>query len=104
MRVEVRGVTYESVREAAAALGVTIAGVYTALDRGRIDKLGLGKTRPKKMVIGGITFRSASDAARALGFGRTYFKDANQGERAKARMNAAIARLIENQEKSDDSN
>jgi hypothetical protein len=104
MRIQIRGVTYESVKEAAAALGVTIAGVYTALDRGRIDKLGLGKTRPKKTVIGGIAFRSASDAARALGFGRSYFKDKHQGKLAKARMGAAVARLIENQEKSDDSN
>ena len=100
MKVKVRGVTYESVKEAAKALGVTVAGVYTALDRGRIDKLGLGKTIPKKMVIGNVTFKSASEAARALGFSRSYFKDDHQGKNSKARLDAAIARFIRNQEQS----
>ena len=99
MKVKVRGVTYESVKEAADALGVTIAGVYTALDRGRIDKLGLGKTIPKKMVIGNVTFKSASEAGRALGFSRSYFRDAKLGGRAKARLDEATARFIRNQEK-----
>lgn len=101
MKVKVRDVTYESVKEAAAALGVTVAGVYTALDRGRIDKLGLGKTMPKRMVIGNVTFKSASEAARALGFSRSYFKDSHEGGRSKAKLDAAIARFIRNREKSE---
>lgn len=55
MRVEVRGVVYESVEECAAALGVAKITVYTALKRGRTECLGLGagRSRATRVAYGG---------------------------------------------------
>lgn len=42
MSIEVRGTVYESAEAAAEALGVKTESVYSALNRGRIEYLGLG--------------------------------------------------------------
>jgi len=72
MQVKVRGWIYPSVRAAAETLGVTINAVYSALNRGNIDKLGLGKARKKPIDLYGVLFPSMTAAALALNFKRTY--------------------------------
>jgi len=72
MLIKVRGITYPSVKVAAEALGLSAHGVYSALQRGDMDKLGLGTTRCKPVTIGTTTFRSMSAASAALGFRRSY--------------------------------
>lgn len=78
MRVQVRGVTYDSVEEAAEALGVKPVAVYSAVCRGRLDYLGMGpgrtrkpettaKARGKPVTIGGTTWRSMSALSVWLG-------------------------------------
>jgi len=97
VKVKVRGVVYESVKEAAQALGMSVAGVYGALDRGKADLLGLGKTSPKKTVIAGVEFRSMSAASEALGFDRRFLQDTWRSGSAHKRavLDAAIARFTE---------
>jgi hypothetical protein len=74
MIVEIRKVRYNSVRHAAAVLGVTIAAVYSALRRGTMDSVGLGNTQRKPTELFGLKFASLSDACRALGFQRGYIQ------------------------------
>ena len=74
MKILVRGVTYDSVKEAAEALNVSFHSVYSALERGGLENLGLGKTRPKSVTLGDITFRSMTQASLALGFSRSYLQ------------------------------
>lgn len=85
MRVTVRGVTYESVKECAKALGVTDVTVYSAISRGKADTIGVGAGRgpkingthrggrPRKPVtFYGVTFPSMAAASRALGMSTHY--------------------------------
>lgn len=77
MRVTVRGVTYPSAHEAAAAHGVAVATVYCAISRGRIDRLGLGPDykarkhgggqKPQPVTVAGQRFASLAELARAIG-------------------------------------
>jgi len=72
MQVDVRGEIYPSVKAAAETQGVTINAVYSALNRGNIDKLGLGKARKKPIDVYGVLFPSMTAAALALNFKRGY--------------------------------
>lgn len=74
MLIKVRGVTYPSVKAAAEALGVKTSAVYSALNRGNIETLGLGKSQPRPVDLDGdgLSFKSIRSASLALGFGRTY--------------------------------
>lgn len=101
MLIKVRGVTYSSVKEAAEALNVSFHSVYSALDRGGLDKLGLGKTKPKPITIGDTTFRSMTQASIALGLGRSYLEWANRdgGSKAKERVTFAVMSYIAKNEK-----
>lgn len=101
MKVMVRGAVYESVREAAQALGMSEAGVYGAIERGKADLLGLGKTSPKKTVIAGVEFRSLSAASEALGFNRRFLQDTWRGgsKQRRALVDAAIAIFTEQRQK-----
>jgi len=72
MLVEVRGTIYESIKHAASSLGVTKDAIYSALNRGSIDKVGLGTTQRKPIVINGVSFRSMSQASIKLGFTRSF--------------------------------
>ncbi|CAB5220310.1 hypothetical protein UFOVP233_44 [uncultured Caudovirales phage] len=74
MIVLVRGVTYPSVRACAEALGVTIFAVYSALERGALDTLGLGKTKAQPVEVEGLHFRSLSAASVTLGLNRSYLR------------------------------
>lgn len=91
MRIQVRGVTYGSVREAAEALGMSIQGIYSGLDRGSPDMLGLGKTKAKPITLEGITFRSMSAASVALGFPPRYLREVLLRGGPKSRARAALA-------------
>lgn len=102
MRVRVRGTIYQSVREVAEAFGMTRDGVYGAIYRGKADLIGLGKTSPKKTVIGGVEFRSISAASKALGFDRRFLQDVNRdgGPKRKARLEAAVVAYLERMKQS----
>ena len=72
--VTIRDVTYDSMSEAAAALGVSINAVSSASKRGTLDNVGLGSRQPgcaasytKSTEIAGVTFPSRTAAAEALG-------------------------------------
>lgn len=93
MKIKVRGVTYDSVKEAAKALNVTIDGVYGALDRGALEMLGLGKTKPHPVTLEGIEFRSMTSASHALGFNRSYLREVMRRGGPKARERVAYAAM-----------
>jgi len=84
MRVKIRGVTYETVREAAAAHNVTRSYVYDAIERGREDIIGIGignrepngKFTKNKVTLYGVTFPSMKAASLALGFNKHYVRGA----------------------------
>lgn len=67
--VIIRGTRYRSGKAAARALGVAPSTISTAIRRGKLDTVGLGRgcssQRPVK--VGGILYPSCLDAARALG-------------------------------------
>lgn len=72
MLVRIRGVTYPSVKAASEALGVTVGAIYSALNRGNIDTVGLGKSKKEPIYLFGVSFPSMAAAALALNFKRTY--------------------------------
>jgi len=81
MRVIIRGTIYETVREAAAAFGVTTSYIYQALSRGRPDSIGIGMGRSphphpngNRVTIHGITFPSYKAASLELGFDKHYVR------------------------------
>jgi hypothetical protein len=72
MIIKIRGVTYPSVRAAAEAQNVQPNAIYSALNRGNVDMIGMGRNVKKPITLGGISFPSLGVASVALGFGRTY--------------------------------
>lgn len=86
-----RGVIYETIKEAADAHGVTINAVYAALHRGNLEGLGLGKTKPMPVTLAGITFRSMNAASVALGFSRARLREVLLEGGPKARERVATA-------------
>ena len=72
MLVKIRNITYESVRHAAGALGVSKFSIYAALNRGTIDRVGLAPTQRKPIVLNGLSFRSLGDASVQRGFNRSF--------------------------------
>jgi hypothetical protein len=72
MLIKIRGVTYPSVKAAAAAHNLTPEAIYSGLNRGDMDTVGTGKNSPKPITLGGVRFPSISVASRALGFPRKY--------------------------------
>ena len=91
MRVSVRGTVYETVKEAADALGVTINGVYSAVQAGKTDLLALGRTQPRPITLAGVHFRSWKEASLALGFGKHYISGAMRTGSAKAQARLDFA-------------
>lgn len=82
MRVTVRGQTFDSVRACADHFRIRPVTVYTALHRGAIDTLGLGKGTtarprtpaipPKPIILGQQYFPSLTAASAALGKGPAF--------------------------------
>lgn len=78
MIVDIQGVLYDSVKQAAEALNVSTSYIYTSMARGRTDTIGVGQGRgprgrvkPKKPEAIGKFFtdprRAAAFACRAPG-------------------------------------
>lgn len=96
MPVVIRGTHYPTVTDAALALGVKKATIYSALSRGRIDFVGIGRgQRPKEnrisgrakpCVIGGFAFTSMAAASVALGFRPKYLRDTLRKGKSEARQ------------------
>jgi len=74
MLIKIRGVTYPSVKAAAKAEGVSKYSIYSALNRGVMDSVGLGHTQSQPIDLGGISFRSMGAASVALGFNRSFVR------------------------------
>ena len=97
MRVRVRDKIYKSVKEAAEVFDMTEEGVYGAISKGKADLIGLGQTKPKKVVIGPVEFRSMRSASEALGLPRKAYADISSrgGAKRKAMLEVAIAAYLE---------
>lgn len=105
MPVRIRGEVYPSAVAAAKALGVCKSTVYSALSRGNIDTVGLGRGRskvvhkggnPKAITIAGVTFSSMAEASLALGFTKKYLRDSlRQPGRDRQRIVAAVMRFAD---------
>ncbi len=67
MKVNVRGVIYGSVREAASANGVSEQAVYKMLQRGVPERIGMPVKCKRPVTIGGVSFDSISALARYIG-------------------------------------
>lgn len=69
--ITVRGVTYESRRACAEALGVSVKTVHSASSTGRTEFIGLGNRNPNPyelpVCIRGKTYKSIKSAAKAIG-------------------------------------
>jgi len=65
----IRGVTYGTAQEAAAAHGVSVGTIYKAIEKGTLDRVGLGQVgkEPMRIVIRGKVYKNAQAAARAFG-------------------------------------
>jgi hypothetical protein len=103
MIIKVRGVIYPSVAATSKALGISSAAVYSALNRGDMEQLGLGTTRKHAVVVEGIAFASIGAASRALGFSRSYLRTILNSEspRIKERMRLAAEQYKLNLNKGD---
>lgn len=103
MRVAIRGTIYETVNEAAEAMGVQTNTIYRAINMGRIDSVGLGRgTRPERcrksgkgvpITFGKVTFPSIAAASVALGFRPKYLATALQKGQAETLGRIAQAAL-----------
>lgn len=80
MPVRIRGVDYQSGREAAKAIGVSPSAISKALkETGTADNVGQGmlgakpgnKNGCKSLTIAGLTFTSRTEAAKELGVTRS---------------------------------
>ena len=105
MRVRIRGITYETVRSAAQANGVSESYVYKAMAEGRQDTIGMGmgnwrKPRDKfngnKIVLHGVWFDSMTAASLALGFKGHYIRGAMQrpSKKSMTRIREAVALYV----------
>jgi hypothetical protein len=73
--VLIRGVRYPSMGAAARALGVTRRAIVHALDEGTPDRVGTGKSQPRKFIYRGVTYRSQAACARAFRIPSNTFND-----------------------------
>lgn len=70
---EIRGVHYESMAAASRALGVSHGTIWSAAERGGLDRIGM-QVRP--INVRGVDYKSMSAAARALGVCYSTVRDA----------------------------
>ena len=103
MRVTIRGVTYETVREAAQAHGMSKSYIYKMVLEGRQDSIGVGmgnwrKPRHRvfdknKIILHGVEFPSMTAASLALGFKRHYVRGAlrRPSKKSETRIREAVA-------------
>jgi DNA-binding MarR family transcriptional regulator len=69
--VKIRGVLYNSQKEAAEAIGVTQSAIYRALQNGTLEKCGVHNRNRKPVTIRGVYYESQTAAAKALGLRQT---------------------------------
>ena len=69
--VKIRGVLYNSQKEAAEAIGVTQSAIYRALVNGTLEKCGIHNRNRKPVTIRGVHYESQTAAAKALGLRQT---------------------------------
>jgi hypothetical protein len=100
MIIEIRGITYPSVRNASETLGIAMDAIYSALKRGSMDAVGLGNTQRQPINLDGLNFPSLGAASKALGFNRSFvrYAIATNSAVAKARLEQAINRYKQNKE------
>ena len=100
MRVRIRGVIYETEREAARALGVTVAYINRAIDLGKEDRVGLGYGKkggcnnvPPPFEINGLVFKNKREASIAFGFRPNRIAEitSTKSERGMAELHRAAA-------------
>lgn len=102
MRVMIRGVTYETVREAAQAHGVSESYIYRLMTEGRQDIIGVGmgnwrKPRDRydknKIILHGVWFDSLKAASLLLGFNQHYIRGAlrRPSKKSETRIREAVA-------------
>lgn len=70
--IEIRGVRYGSVAEAARAHGVHVRTIYNARQTGTLDNVGRGRKKP--ITIRGVRYESRTAAAAALGMNKITVK------------------------------
>lgn len=92
MRLNIRGVIYESVPAASKALGVSKSTIYTSLHRGTIDTVGLrgasplykgrnpSRSNPVSFFGGRLKFPNEAAAAKALGYSQQAFNKIAAGK------------------------
>lgn len=78
MRVNIKGVIYETVQDAATAYNVTRKQILRRLNAGTIDKIKIKSPdnrqgRPEPVTIAGLTFKNQETAKAALGLPLRYF-------------------------------
>jgi formaldehyde-activating enzyme involved in methanogenesis len=69
--VKIRGVLYNSQKEAAEAIGVSQSAIYRALVNGTLEKCGIWNQNKKPVTIRGVYYESQTAAAKALGLRQT---------------------------------
>ncbi len=98
MRVRIRGVIYDTVREAAAAHNVSIHAVYTAIRVGDPDKIGTRSRREKRpasqkqmqaaakrgkpICVAGVYFSSRKELGRVVNMTQKGLREAINGSQA----------------------
>jgi len=65
--IQIRGVIYPSVQEAARQLGLNACTIYVALDRGTLEQCGISFKPPRKCSFDGVEYPSLVAAGKALG-------------------------------------
>lgn len=78
--VVIRGVHYESQKEAAEALGVHPCTIQKALNEGRLEAVGLFDNNRVPVTIRGVRYSSMTAAAKAFGINQSVVRRAaNEG-------------------------
>jgi hypothetical protein len=79
--VRVRGVTYPSAQACADHFKIKRSAVYYALEKGKVEALGLEATRGqrKSFTYKELTWASMAEASKALGLNRLYVSRALSG-------------------------
>jgi len=74
--VKIRGVLYNSQKEAAEALGVTQSAIYRALQNGTVEKCGIHNFNRKPVTIRGVKYESMTAAAKEFGINHSVVRKA----------------------------
>ena len=91
--LSIRGVSFASVADAAAALGFSREAIYKAMKKGKLDALGtLPGGRPKKkIVLAGVEYGSAVEAASKIGLSEAGVRERLRRERIEEITSGSVA-------------